>query len=760
MLAVARLEFTNWADNLGIVGLLLFVGAILGTLVGRSRIHSTLSVILIFIYSIIVIPVIVLVDATYQGSLGDTAVLLVQRINHAGAQMLANQPVTDSILFILGLGLVYWILGTAAGFSMARTGSPWIPLLILGGATILIEHYEVGTRRQFYTLAYAVGALILLGRIYFLRIREGLKAENIKVGDESSFDFTRVVIIAAIILGLAGWYIPSLSRTIFRPSGFPTQLSQNWDRFTQNFAHLVFALQETGPTVEENAGNTMYLGKGQPLGLNEVLTIDTNKPAPLQNAYYWRLRVYDVYSNSQWSNGPVYKDYLLSSQRLPSPGYKSLVPVKIRVTTWMPQLGMVYVPGIPTSVGKQVDVSITTDGGSQADVLAIFTSPKLRNGERYRAEVEVSSATQSELTAAGTDYPQWILDRYLQVPSTLSPQIRNLSQELTAAQSTPFDKAVSVTNYLRSNISYQSTVSAPPVGTDVIDWFLFDYKKGFCNYYATAEVLLLRAAGVPARLAVGYAQGTQTSKNQYSVVARDSHAWPEVYFPGYGWIPFEPTASIAQIDYTGVSGANSQSGPGGAGNSSSTPGVSSTQNSQAATQAAPVNQAPGNGQGSLTLFGVLMLGVGIAGVLALVGFLIRLARKHKKAIQTRLLKVWQKFYCILTQIPVVGDLFLYFDLTPTQRSFFAVERGLYWLGIRLPPGSTSSEITATLIAEVPETEADAKSVLISYEQAIYSKVQRIQSEDRRAVRHINWAVFREMLKRLFTPSRRLKNRSS
>jgi len=600
----------------------------------------------------------------------------------------------------------------------------------------------------------------LLGRIYFLRIREGLKAENIKVGDESSFDFTRVVIIAAILLGLAGWYIPSLSRSIFRPSGFPTRLSQNWDRFTQNFEHLVFALQETGPTVEENAGNTMNLGSGQPLGLNEVLTIDTNEPAPLQNAYYWRLRVYEVYSNSQWSNGPIYKDYFLSSQRLPSPVYKSLVPVKIRVTTWMPQLGMIYVPGIPTSVGKQVDVSVTTEGDSQADVLAIFTSPELRNGERYRAEAEVSSVTQSELTAAGTDYPQWILDRYLQVPSNLSQRIRNLSQELTASQNSPFYKTVSVTNYLRSNISYRSTVGAPPPGVDVIDWFLFDYKKGFCNYYATAEVLLLRAAGVPARLAVGYAQGTQTSKNHYSVLEKDSHAWPEVYFPGYGWIPFEPTASIAPVDYTGVSGANSQAGLGGSGNSSSTPGVSPTQDSLSEAQAAPVNQAAGKGSGGLTLFGKLVLVAGIAGAVVLIRFLIVLARKYKKAIQTRLAKYWQRIYHSLMQIPVVGDLFLYFDLTPTERSFFVVERGLYWLGVRLPPGSTSSEITSTLIAELPETETDAKAALLRYEQSIYSKSQRTQPGDGRAGKRINLAVFREMVKRLFTPSRRLKNRIS
>jgi len=130
-------------------------------------------------------------------------VQLWQKINVAASQLLANQPVTDSILFILGMGVLYWILGSAAGFTLVRTGRPWVPLLILGGALILIEHYQIGARRQFYTLAYAVLSLILLGRIYYLKIREGLRAEDIKVGEETSFDFNRGVITAALILGLA-----------------------------------------------------------------------------------------------------------------------------------------------------------------------------------------------------------------------------------------------------------------------------------------------------------------------------------------------------------------------------------------------------------------------------------------------------------------------------------------------------------------------------------------------------------------------------
>jgi hypothetical protein len=79
---------------------------------------------------------------------------------------------------------------------------------------------------------------------------------------------------------------------------------------------------------------------------------------------------------------------------------------------------------------------------------------------------------------------------------------------------------------------------------------IFDLKQGFCTYYASAEVLMLRTVGVPARMAVGYAQGEvmvdETRAEmivKYSVRHRDAHAWPEVYFPTYGWIEFEPTGN-------------------------------------------------------------------------------------------------------------------------------------------------------------------------------------------------------------------------
>jgi transglutaminase-like putative cysteine protease len=92
-------------------------------------------------------------------------------------------------------------------------------------------------------------------------------------------------------------------------------------------------------------------------------------------------------------------------------------------------------------------------------------------------------------------------------------------------------------------------VSRPPFGADVLAWFLLDYKRGYCNYSATAEVILLRSAGIPARLVVGFSQGERApgQRNVLTVKQNDAHAWPEVYFPGIGWVEFEPTTSLEGI---------------------------------------------------------------------------------------------------------------------------------------------------------------------------------------------------------------------
>jgi transglutaminase-like putative cysteine protease len=185
------------------------------------------------------------------------------------------------------------------------------------------------------------------------------------------------------------------------------------------------------------------------------------------------------------------------------------------------------------------------------DTVSVRTASPVSTGDSYRATVSVSTATESDLLAAGTGYPGWILDRYLQLPDTMPSRVISLAQELTKDIQTPYEKAMAIRDYLRT-LEYTPDMEAPPEGTDGVDYFLFEARKGYCEYFASAMAVLLRASGVPSRMVAGYGPGELMEQygpgdmmghpqSQYTFVVRNSHSWSEVFFPGYGWIPFEPT---------------------------------------------------------------------------------------------------------------------------------------------------------------------------------------------------------------------------
>jgi hypothetical protein len=157
---------------------------------------------------------------------------------------------------------------------------------------------------------------------------------------------------------------------------------------------------------------------------------------------------------------------------------------------------------------------------------------------------EVSSipptATPAELRAAGSVYPADIRDTYLQLP-TLDPRIPELARQATAAATNPYDKAVALQSYLQTRFAYTldqgSTASNDPLAN-----FLFVRKAGHCEYFATAMTVMLRTLGIPARYINGFQTGEYNDVGgDFIVRASDAHSWVEAYFPGRGWITFDPT---------------------------------------------------------------------------------------------------------------------------------------------------------------------------------------------------------------------------
>ncbi len=172
----------------------------------------------------------------------------------------------------------------------------------------------------------------------------------------------------------------------------------------------------------------------------------------------------------------------------------------------------------------------------------------------YWVASHVSDASPEHLRADKPVYPQWVAERYLQLPDTVPFRVRDLAAKITAAYDNPYDKAEAIELVLRT-YDYNQGIAAPPPGADAVDYFLNDVKQGYCDYYASAMVVMLRSVGIPARFAVGYTPGKKTPQTgqdkardesgliNYRVQENNAHAWPEVFFPGYGWVQFEPTAS-------------------------------------------------------------------------------------------------------------------------------------------------------------------------------------------------------------------------
>ena len=177
------------------------------------------------------------------------------------------------------------------------------------------------------------------------------------------------------------------------------------------------------------------------------------------------------------------------------------------------------------------------------DLVAWRFDDPVEADESYTMATFVSLATDNDLRGAGTGYDGFITDHYLQLPVDLPIRVRELSGRLTANSVTPLDKAKVIQRYLRGpDFVYSQDIEAPPATSDGVDHFLFETRTGYSDYFASSMVVLLRAAGVPARIAVGYAPGEYVREEGYTRVKdSDSHAWAQTYFPQYGWIDFEPT---------------------------------------------------------------------------------------------------------------------------------------------------------------------------------------------------------------------------
>ena len=179
---------------------------------------------------------------------------------------------------------------------------------------------------------------------------------------------------------------------------------------------------------------------------------------------------------------------------------------------------------------------------------------KFESGDPYRVTSAISLAGSNQLRNATTHYPAWVSERYLQLPADLPNRVRKLASEVTNGLDNPYEKIKAIEDYLRINYRYNLKIAPPPFNADGVDHFLFTLGEGYSEYFASTMAVMLRTLDIPTRLSVGYTTGDRVEdKAIFAVKDSHSHAWLEVYFPRYGWLPFEPTPGqslpgIAQLE--------------------------------------------------------------------------------------------------------------------------------------------------------------------------------------------------------------------
>lgn len=266
----------------------------------------------------------------------------------------------------------------------------------------------------------------------------------------------------------------------------------------------------------------------------------------------WRGVALGKFDGRVWSNNreqhPLYSDLDGRFALLPQVARVPRALQTIRYRVLMEPLGMnvFFLAGTPQSLEGNYQHLAVDDGG------AVFDLDPEHPVNRYSATSDIALTAASDLRATGAVYPPDVRGSYLGLPA-LDNRIPELAKQITASANNNYDKAVALETYLHSHFGYTLQLSRT-VPHDPLANFLFERKRGHCEYFASSMAVMLRSLGIPSRVVNGFRTGEFNDlTSQYVVRASNAHSWVEAYFPKYGWMAFDPTPGASIPARTGWS---------------------------------------------------------------------------------------------------------------------------------------------------------------------------------------------------------------
>ncbi len=463
----------------------------------------------------------------------------------------------DIVLFVVTLALLMWLLGYATGWLIFRSNRTWLAV-IPSAAIVLINYTFIYPKPTQLFFMFLAAALLLL-------VYQNLAVQQ-RLWRAAQIEFPSLLLWRAVFA--AGLFsIILVVVTSFLPGTVTSaQAQQAWRILRTPFAALRESWQDAFSTINAPPGTsgsfaTRGVRVGGPRTLSDSVVMRIRSP----KYEYWRAVAFDKYSGHNWQNtvgeraratlnvatAEQARTFISANEQPIQTELRAREVVTQTVTLTQPRTdGLLMIGGQFASAGVPVLLQhgvLSDQNGNlvpnYTETSSVVAQVPLEETSTYTISTYFSTVDERSLRGAGTGYPTWVRASYLQLPDTLPPRVREQARTIVAqAQATtPYDQALAIQAYLRA-FPYDEQRPAPPDDRDWVDYFLFNSQRGYCDDFASAMVVMLRAVDVPARWVQGYAGGALDPDTREWVIRESvAHSWVEIYFPGYGWQRFEPT---------------------------------------------------------------------------------------------------------------------------------------------------------------------------------------------------------------------------
>lgn len=460
-----------------------------------------------------------------------------QPLSNAVTLLLSGQPLALAA-YARPVTILFSLFATTLGLALARSESSFFPTVMVACVVLFAVSFS-GAQVGGAAFLPLIGTILLCAR-----------AKGVSL--------LRLAPCAALVLLLTLCLLPSANTTSPLLRDFAAQVRQAIDDyFFFNDARTAFSLTTTGyqPLGSEQLGGAVAPAD------TPVMQVKTSGRTLLRGA------IRNEYTGLAWRDATTQRRYLYINPRFSA----------LRDDLFdLSRPGSALREALPEL--ETITVTLRADASSTLYFTQRFHSPRgdgivpyfspssevfathsLTAGESYafsgmRLTSETPGVRSLVLSAADAqdEYAQTARAENLSLPDSVGEEVYTLANQIVSRLDNDFDRAAAICLHLQNSYPYTLLQSTPPAARDYVTWFLFEEEQGYCTAFASAMAVMCRAVGIPARYIEGYV-ATPDADGIARVTQQDAHAWVEVYFPGFGWLSFDPTPGIGQSpDATGA----------------------------------------------------------------------------------------------------------------------------------------------------------------------------------------------------------------